>query len=63
MQISSKMIQVRRRKFIAEKDAKEATQVAQVPRNQDQSEADYVQRAQAQKVVQNGLRVQIKIQN
>jgi len=63
MQISSKMIQVRRRKFIAEKDAKEATQVVQVPRNQDQSEADYVQRAQAQKVVQNGLRVQIKIQN
>jgi len=36
MQISSKMIQVRRRKFIAEKDAKEATQVAQMPRNQVQ---------------------------
>lgn len=43
------MIQVRRRrKFIAEEDAKEATQVAQMPRNQ-------VQGAQAQKVVQNGL--------
>jgi len=36
MQISSKMIQVRRRRFIAEEDAKEATQVAQMPRNQVQ---------------------------
>lgn len=43
--------------LIAERDARKATQVAQMPRNQ-------VQRAQAQKVVQNGLQqVKIKIQN
>jgi len=55
--LNPKTIQVRRRrKFIAEKDIREATQVAQMPRTQ-------VQRAQAQKVVQNGYQVQIKIQN